>query len=612
MPKNAKQNNIQEETRSMGEYTLVKKIAQGGMAEIFKGHFFDSSGEKRVVVIKKILPHISANPDFAEMLKTEAKTAVLLSHGNIAQIYDLGSVNDDYFIVMEYVHGRSLSQIHRASLREGHLIPIDLVLFMIAETAKGLQYMHGKTDEQGHPLHIVHRDISPQNIIASYSGTVKIIDFGIAKSKSKIDTTEVGVLKGKFAYMSPEQARGEQIDHKSDIFSLGVILHELLTGKRLFKQKEKKETIRKVRLCNVPPPSSIRSDIPLGADEIIGKACAKDPRERYHDAGLFYNDLTKLLSQVYPQFKPVDLEEYLHDLFKDIDDESVEEEHSETPFLIIPKNTSIVYPHDDAPHESYVQAVMKEFMLEEQEEEKDPDKPDKEEVKNQDEEDMSDDVEELSEESESEEIDEVVQEELRSERRFTAFTFVLILILLGVLGMAGYSYYSSIQLNKTASLSPHASQEIIEKQNITLTLEVSSEPPGASIFVDNQDTGKTTPATISGVPFDKKAHTIGLFLKNHAYEEIPFKALAGGSKTYHATLTVNYADVTITSEPSGAHVYFDDTLVGKTPLTFDRLHPEKSVTMRVSKDGFTKASQILNILPGRHYELFFELERVKE
>ncbi|MBI2974705.1 MAG: serine/threonine protein kinase, partial [Deltaproteobacteria bacterium] len=226
MPENRANDNKSDIMAPLGQYFLQEKIAQGGMAEIYKGIASDIHGIKKTVVIKKILPHIAANKEFVDMLVSEAKIAVQLNHGNIAQIYDLGRAGSDYFMVMEFVDGKSLSQIHKRCLKNGELIPIKYICYLISEVANGLDYMHHKADSAGKPLGIVHRDISPQNLIVSYSGNVKIIDFGIAKAAFKIDGTETGILKGKFAYMSPEQARGENIDDRSDIFSLGVILHE--------------------------------------------------------------------------------------------------------------------------------------------------------------------------------------------------------------------------------------------------------------------------------------------------------------------------------------------------------------------------------------------------
>src|SRR5262245_44325079 len=168
--------------RPFGHYFILEKIAQGGMAEIFKGLTYDFSGIKKFIVIKRILPHIAANKEFIDMLVSEAKIAVNLSHGNIAQIFDLGKVGSDYFIVMEYVDGKSLSQIQRKCLEKGILLPVEYCAYFVSELCNGLDYIHRRKDESGNELKIVHRDISPQNVIVSYSGNVKIVDFGVAKA----------------------------------------------------------------------------------------------------------------------------------------------------------------------------------------------------------------------------------------------------------------------------------------------------------------------------------------------------------------------------------------------------------------------------------------------
>src|SRR3989338_4105095 len=306
------------ETQEFGQYQLIEKIAQGGMAEIFLGKARDPHGIEKPVVIKRILPQIAASPEFVEMLIDEAKIAVMLSHGNIAQIYDLGKVADDYFIVMEYVEGRTLSQINKRLRQQNKRMPVPFAVWIASEIASGLDYMHRKTDEEGIPLQIIHRDISPQNIILSTAGTLKIIDFGIAKAKTKVSTTDSGILKGKFAYMSPEHAEGEKLDHRTDIFSLGVVLYELLTGQRLFKGKNNQETLKKVRRAKVPPPSAFREHLPPELDEITLKALQKERTKRYPEAGELQRNLTKALIKHYPDFTPRKLALYLGELFPEL------------------------------------------------------------------------------------------------------------------------------------------------------------------------------------------------------------------------------------------------------------------------------------------------------
>lgn len=301
--------------RPFGHYFILEKIAQGGMAEIFKGLTYDFSGLKKFIVIKRILPHIAVNKDFIKMLIDEAKIAVRLSHGNIAQTFDLGKVADDYFIVMEYVDGRTISQIYKKTVEYKTFIPIPISAYVVSEICNGLDYMHRRKDENGRSLEIVHRDISPQNVILTESGNVKIVDFGVAKAAFKLSEMERGVLKGKFAYMSPEQTEGKNIDFRSDIFSTGVVLWEMLTGRRLFKKKSNPETIEAVQAMTVFPPSAYRNEIPSDLDEIVMRALERDPQRRYAAAADISLDLTKFLLRHYPEFKPTQVDDFLKEIF---------------------------------------------------------------------------------------------------------------------------------------------------------------------------------------------------------------------------------------------------------------------------------------------------------
>lgn len=285
------------------------------MAEIFKGLTYDFSGLKKFIVIKRILPHIAVNKDFIKMLIDEAKIAVKLSHGNIAQTFDLGKVADDYFIVMEYVDGRTISQIYKKTVEYKNFIPIPVSAYVVSEICNGLDYMHRRKDENGRSLEIVHRDISPQNVILTDSGNVKIVDFGVAKAAFKLSELERGVLKGKFAYMSPEQTEGKNIDFRSDIFSTGVVLWEMLTGRRLFKKKSNPETIDAVQNMTVFPPSAYRNDIPSDLDEIVMRALERDTQRRYTAAADMSLDLTKFLLRHYPEFKPTQVGDFLKEIF---------------------------------------------------------------------------------------------------------------------------------------------------------------------------------------------------------------------------------------------------------------------------------------------------------
>jgi len=277
-------------------YLLLDKIATGGMAEVFKAKSYGVEGFEKLVVIKRILPHLSRNARFVSMFINEAKIAVSLNHGNIAQVFHLGKFAEDYFIAMEYVHGRDLMQVLKTCRREGQQIPIPLVLYAVAEVARGLDYAHRKHDPAGNTLGIVHRDISPHNLVLSFEGDVKIVDFGIARIASQMAAEgQKGRLGGKFAYMSPEQARGETMDPRSDLFSLGLVCYELLSGRKAYQGKSLGEKLERVRKAEFVPIRSLRSEISVGVETLMARLLAIRPDDRYQSAGDLYEDLAELM-----------------------------------------------------------------------------------------------------------------------------------------------------------------------------------------------------------------------------------------------------------------------------------------------------------------------------
>ncbi len=264
-------------------YELLAKLATGGMAEIFLARA-NLAGVQRYVVLKRVLQHRAENTHFVQMFLDEARLSAQLQHANIAQVHDIGIAGSSFFFTMEYVHGVSLSVLVRTVTGKGAVIPIPHVLTTIAGAGVGLHYAHEKLGLDGKPLGIVHRDVSPSNLMITYEGTVKVVDFGIAKAAHRNADTQLGTVKGKLSYMSPEQCRGIELDRRSDLFSLGIVMWEMLTGTRLFKRETEYDHMEAIVLGPTPPPSSVRDDVPPELDAIVLKLLAKSPADRYQTA----------------------------------------------------------------------------------------------------------------------------------------------------------------------------------------------------------------------------------------------------------------------------------------------------------------------------------------
>jgi len=277
------------------------------MAEVFLGKAMGVAGFEKDVAVKSILPAYTLDPTLTAMLIEEARLATHLNHTNVVQVLDLGKMGDRYFIVMEYVDGADLDSV----LKHAGRIPPALAGRIVRQVLSGLKFVHEREDASGRPLHLVHRDVSPPNIMLSAAGEVKLTDFGIAKARNSTLVTEAGMIRGKVSYMSPEQAQGGDLDHKSDLYSLGIVLWELLTVRRLFQGENQIQLLQEVRDPEIDPPSSINPEIPAPLDEVVLKALAKSPDDRYPTARDFDRALEKALSKSDLRASAADLESWL-------------------------------------------------------------------------------------------------------------------------------------------------------------------------------------------------------------------------------------------------------------------------------------------------------------
>ncbi len=270
--------------RPFGRYYLIDKMAVGGMAEVFNAVFFGIHGFEMPLVIKRILPHLSANQRFVDMFVVEAKIYVALQHQNIVQIYDFHRFQDQYFIALEFVEGRDLKSLLQRCIKHQQALPRPLALFIAHQICHGLEYAHTRTDDTNENLGLVHRDLSPANILLSYTGEVKIADFGIAKAKMQAESTNSGTLKGKYRYMSPEQANGEAVDHRSDIFAVGILLYEMLTGVKAFDHENDLTLLEQVKSGAFTEPRKHNASLSPRLNTIICRALHKSPHSRFQSA----------------------------------------------------------------------------------------------------------------------------------------------------------------------------------------------------------------------------------------------------------------------------------------------------------------------------------------
>ncbi len=286
----------QEMADQQQRYRVVEKLESGGMAEVFLAESEGLQGFRKQVAIKRVLPHLSEKKKFISMFLDEARLSAQLSHSNCVQVFDIGVGDNAYFIVMEYVDGANLKAVAEVMKKQGQAFPMPAAVYLCVEICKGLAYAHEMKDPStGQPMNIVHRDMSPPNVLLTKYGEVKIVDFGLAKANSQLEKSEPGIIKGKFSYLSPEAAMGQDVDPRTDIFAVGIILWELLAGQRLFLGETDFQTVKKVQQANIPSISSINKNVPPDLERIINKALARDPAGRYVTARDLARELTNFL-----------------------------------------------------------------------------------------------------------------------------------------------------------------------------------------------------------------------------------------------------------------------------------------------------------------------------
>jgi len=303
-----------EQPEVFGQYHLLEKIATGGMAEVYRARSYGMEGFEKILVIKRVLDHLATDDEFIQLFQYEALIANELVHVNIVQVFEFNEVDGQYYIAMEYVHGLDLARLLTRSRSTGPF-PVPLALFIVCEVLKALLFAHSKQDEQGRPMNVVHCDISPQNILISYAGEVKITDFGISRAAMQAAGTHK-VIRGKYAYMSPEQVEGRDLDGRSDLFSLGIVLYELLAGRRLFKARTREETLSRVRRAEVPSLRGFRPEVSEDLEGIVLKQLARLPEARHDSAAELLEALSILMVREGHRATNNDLSQFLKDVLE--------------------------------------------------------------------------------------------------------------------------------------------------------------------------------------------------------------------------------------------------------------------------------------------------------
>lgn len=538
--------------RAFGKYFLIEKLAVGGMAEIYKAKTFGVDGFEKLLAIKKILPHCAADKDFIAMLIDEAKLSVHLSHANIVQVYDLGKVGDDYFISMEFIDGFNLRQLMNRAQESEQKIPDVLCVYLTSEVCKGLDYAHHRKDSHNNPLHIVHRDVSPQNILLSLEGEVKIVDFGIAKAAMNMSHTLAGMLKGKVSYMSPEQALGKPVDFKTDIFSIGAVFYELLTGKRLVSGDTHFEVLGKIRSTRVTEASfAAETHIPEALRPILAKALAYRSQDRYDNAGDFQIDLTRYLYTTYRDFSPRQLSGFMKTWFSGELEHRKEKTIQESQLLDAKTQSLLMQAREQENIVHRAGSVLDDMSARST--------------------DPSVAAEKAGVPGATPLPAPTITEHQAARRRHSLQWVIAVLLLVLAGGISAYIYKVYYQGLPAPS-----------ETRLYGTLSIASDPAGASVHLNGKNTGLVTPATLNKLDL-YIGHRITLEKPRYQNWEKIVTLVNDKPLALDAGLElVPYGSVQIESLPSGASIFLNNEDTGKkTPASFDRLELGKPQLFRV-------------------------------
>ncbi len=576
------------EPKQFGKYVLLRKIAVGGMAEIYRAKTYGVDGFEKELVIKRILPHCSADKDFVDMLIAEAKLSVLLSHANIVQVYDLGRVGDDYYISMEFINGINLRDITYRCRENKSPLPTEIAVYIGSEICKGLDYAHRKTDQSNKALGIVHRDISPQNILISYEGEVKIGDFGIAKAAMNISHTMAGILKGKIAYMSPEQAMGKAVDSRTDIFSAGILLYEMFTGKKLFTGESQFEVLKKIRTTHIMA-EDLPDSVPEALKPVLAKTLAYNADDRIQHAGDLQIELTKYLYSTYVDFTPRKLAKFVNKTFED-ERKAYQADHVRETNV-----NQITSSVDIREGGNQLDIVHREKALSEEEDTARTMKEDEALFETR----ITGGVVQTSGEQTAK--NKIVQPKKRG--RFLKSLTAIFILAAGA--WAVNKYIPQVRVWEK----PPPPAPVTEKAQFG-SIVVSSEPDGAKISINGRDTEKISPTSLDKLEVGK-TYTIRAEMEGFLPEEKKLYIKSEEVLPLRLTLAKPMGVLNIISDPNGAAITINGKLTGQsTPATIEKLPINKDVRVTLSKPRFEDFEQTLTLTSSKPQKISTTLKPV--
>jgi serine/threonine-protein kinase len=537
-------------TQQFGKYLLLKRLAVGGMAEIWLAKQLGVQGFEKLVVVKRILDQYVSEKEFVQMFLDEARLAASLNHPNVVQIYDLGQEGSSFYIAMEFIAGHDLLAILRKCKGAKGSLPPPIAARLVAGACEGLHYAHTRKDHSGQPLNIVHRDVSPSNILVTYEGGVKVVDFGIAKAESQSTKTEAGKLKGKFSYMSPEQIRTVPLDARSDVFALGIVLWEILVGRRLFKRENELAIMTDILEGEVRPPSELRPEIPRELDEIVLKALEKDRRKRYGSAQELQLALEKYLASTPEPPTSVHVSQFMMRMFA----------QEYTAYRSLLRELPTAQP------EQLVQIIEQGHR-----------------TGNSHVSGFTDPNAKASAEGTRESEVEAVRRPTRRKGLIAAVAGVAALALVGLL---------------TFSLSRSPPPEAAVEGDLT----VESDPAGAAVVVDGVLFKVQTPGTLRMLPLDKDLR-VRVEKEGHEPREVTVRlSRQAPSKTISVLLPAEQAKpgtIELVTEPPGATVVIDGKpQPGVTPLRLPDVASGVEHLIRVSLAGYQEEATSVKVEPG--------------